>query len=280
MRCTPSLSRSRCADIEIAVLPPSRIREDFRRAAITNVNDVTPSNWRCCWCANIAVLPQSLRRLLCSLAIAVLALSRIRGNRQRATIVIFKEVAPQNQRRFLTRQHCSLATIVEEVSAQSCHCSLTAVKNSRRTKDVGGVGNNQFTIQQRDFRHEQEEFTNKKLTERVRTEEVQMGRHDKQHIANTWEWNITTTNNREIGEDGNSGGQVTSQNWLGFAGGRVTRMRGISDSENNKCSTMPCALCCNLIHSFSSYYNHTFALVFHVLHLQIKKLFYMFAPVH
>ena len=53
-------------------------------------------------------------------------------------------------------------------------------------------------------------------------------------------------------------------------------MRGISE---NKCSTMPCALCCNLIYSFSSYYNHTFALVFHVLHLQIKKLFYMFAPV-
>ena len=52
----------------------------------------------------------------------------------------------------------------------------------------------------------------------------------------------------------------------------MTRMRGISDSEN-KCSTMPCALCCNLIYSFSSYYNHTFALVFHVLHLQIKNCF-------
>jgi hypothetical protein len=84
-----------------------------------------------------------LRRLLCSLAIAVLALSRIRGDCQRAAIVIFKEVAPQNQRRFLIRQHCSLATVVEEVSAQSCHRSLTSVKNSRRTKDVGGVGNNQ-----------------------------------------------------------------------------------------------------------------------------------------
>ncbi len=70
----------------------------------------------------------------------------------------------------------------------------------------------QQPIQQRDFRHEQEEVTNKKLTERVRTEEVHMGRHDKQHIADTWEWNITTINNREIGEDGNSG-QVTSQNW-------------------------------------------------------------------
>jgi hypothetical protein len=43
----------------------------------------------------------------------------------------------------LTCQHCILAIIVEEVSAQSCHHSLTAVKNSRRTKDVGGVGNNQ-----------------------------------------------------------------------------------------------------------------------------------------
>jgi hypothetical protein len=97
-----------------------------------------------CWCADIAVLPQSLRRSLCSLAIAVLPLSRIRGDRQRAAIVIVKEVAPQNQRRrFLTRQHCSLVTIVEEVSVQSCHHSLTAVKNSRRTKDVGGVGNNQ-----------------------------------------------------------------------------------------------------------------------------------------
>ena len=112
---------------------------------------------------------------MCSLAIAVLALSRIRGDRQRAAIVIFMEVAPQNQRRFLTRQHCSFTTVVEEVSAQSCHRSLTAVKNSRRTKDVGGVGNN----------HEQEGVTNKKLTERVPTEEVQMGRHDKQHIANT-----------------------------------------------------------------------------------------------
>ena len=32
----------RCADI--AVLPPSRIREDFRRAAIAIVKDVTPPN--------------------------------------------------------------------------------------------------------------------------------------------------------------------------------------------------------------------------------------------
>jgi hypothetical protein len=42
------------------------------------------------------------------------------------------------------------------------------------------------------------------------------------------------------------------------------------------------ALCIVLLfnYSFSSYYNHTFAFVFHVLHLQIKNLFYMFAPVH
>jgi hypothetical protein len=53
--------------------------------------------------------------------------------------------------------------------------------------------------------------TNKKLIERVRAEEVQMGRHDKQHIANTGEKNITTISSREIGEDGNNG-QVTSQN--------------------------------------------------------------------
>jgi hypothetical protein len=52
--------------------------------------------------------------LLCSLAIAVLPLSRIQGDRQRAAIVIVKEVAPQNQRRLLMRQHCSLATVVEE----------------------------------------------------------------------------------------------------------------------------------------------------------------------
>ncbi len=91
--------------------------------------------------------PLSLRRSLRSLAIAVLPLSRIRGDRQRAAIIIVKEVAPQNQRRLLTRQHCSLVTVGEEVSAQSCHHSLTAVKNSRRTKDVGGVGNNQFNRQ-------------------------------------------------------------------------------------------------------------------------------------
>ena len=89
------------------------------------------------------------------------SLAAVKNSRsQRAAIVIVKEVAPQNQRRFLTRQHCSLATVVEEVSAQSCHCSLTAVKNSRRTKYVGGVGNNQS--QQRDFWHEQEGVTNKK----------------------------------------------------------------------------------------------------------------------
>jgi hypothetical protein len=77
----------------------------------------------------------------------ILPLSRIRGDCQRAAIVIVKEVAPQNQRRLLMRPHCSLSTVVEEVSAQSCHRSLTAVKNSRRTKDVGGVGNNQSNIQ-------------------------------------------------------------------------------------------------------------------------------------
>ena len=79
--------------------------------------------------------------------IAVLLLSRIREYFQRAAIVIIKEVAPQNPRGLLTCQHCSLATVVDEVSAQSCHRSLTVVKDSRRTKDVGGVGNNQSNRQ-------------------------------------------------------------------------------------------------------------------------------------
>ena len=164
--------------------------------------------------------------------------------------------AVKNSRRFPTRRHChcqrchtaklkvmlmrqyrSLATVIEEVAVQSCHRSLGAVKNLRRlptcrhchlqggcaakSKEIsdaptlqsrhrcwGGFctvlslqshrrqefeenercgRSRQQPIQQRDFRHEQEEVTNKKLTERVRTEEVQMGRHDKQHIANTWE---------------------------------------------------------------------------------------------
>ena len=202
--------------------------------------------------------------------------------------------AVKNSRRLPTCRHCHLqggcAAKSKEISdaptLQSRHrcwggfCTVLSSQSHRRQEfeEKKRCGRSrQQPIQQRDFRHGQEEVTNKKLTERVRTEEVQMGRHDKKHIANTWEWNITTINNREIGEDGNSG-QVTSQNWLRFVGERVTRMRGISDS-GNKCSTMPCALCCNLIYSFSSYYNHTFALVFHVLHLQIKKLFYMFAPV-
>jgi hypothetical protein len=62
-------------------------------------------------------------------------------------MVIVKEVAPQNQRRLLTHQHCSLATVVEDVSAQSCNRSLTAIKNLRRTKNVGGVGNDQSNRQ-------------------------------------------------------------------------------------------------------------------------------------
>jgi hypothetical protein len=66
-------------------------------------------------------------------------------------------------------------------------------------------------MQQTDFWHKQEGVTNKKLTERVWTEGVQMGRHDTQHFANTGELNITKINNREIGEDGNSV-QVTPQN--------------------------------------------------------------------
>jgi hypothetical protein len=128
-----------------------------------------------------------LRRLLRSLAITVLQLSRIRGDCQRAAIVIVKEVAPQNPRGLLMRQHCSLATVVEEVSVKSCQCSLTVVKNSRRTKDVGGVGNNQSNRQIFRTNRREEGVTNKKLKERVWTEEVQMGRHDKQHIANTGE---------------------------------------------------------------------------------------------
>ena len=76
------------------------------------------------------------------------------------------------------RQHFSLATVVEEVSAKSCHCSLTVVKNSRRTEDVGGVGNNQSNRQIFHTNRREEGVTNKKLKERVWTEEVQMGRHD------------------------------------------------------------------------------------------------------
>ncbi len=100
---------------------------------------------RDCRRADIAV--SLLRRLLCSLTIAVLPLSRIQGDCQCTAIVIAEEVAPPNQRRLLTCQHHGLATIVDEVSAQSCHCSLAAVKNLRRTKDVGGVSNNQSNRQ-------------------------------------------------------------------------------------------------------------------------------------
>ncbi len=232
-----------CPWAYIAVLPPSKIREDFRRATIT---------WR----------------------------------------------------RLLTRQYRCLATVVEEVAVQSCHRSLATVKNLRRllthrhrhcrggraakSKEIadaltlqsrhrcwGGFliavllpsriwreqqicgRNRQKPIQQTDFWHQQEGVTNKKLTERVRKEGVQMGRHYKQ---------LTTINNREIGKDGNSG-QVTPQNWLGLVGGREKRRRGISE---NKCGTVPCALCCYLIYSFSSSYNYTSALGFHVLHLQKK----------
>jgi hypothetical protein len=135
----------RCADIAVLLL--SRIREDFQRAAMPLSKMLHLQIEGDCWRADIAVLPQSLRRSLRSLAIAVLKLSRIRGDRQRATIVIIKVVAPQNPRGLLTRQHCSLATIVDEVSAQSCHRSLTVVKDSRRTKDVGRVGNNQSNRQ-------------------------------------------------------------------------------------------------------------------------------------
>ena len=173
----------RCADI--AVLPPSRIREDFRPTVISIVKDVSPPNWR--W--------------------------------------------------FLMCRYPSLATVIEEVAAQSCHCNLAAVKNSRRlptrrhchrqgccaaiSKEIadaptlqshhrcwGGFytvlsllshrcqefeenkrfgRSRQQPIQQTDFRHKQEGVTNKKLTQGVQTEEVQIGRHDKQHIANTGE---------------------------------------------------------------------------------------------
>ena len=46
-------------------------------------------------------------------------------------------------------------------------------------------GNRQQPIRQTDFWHNQEGVTNKKLTDRVWIDEVQMGRHDKHHFANT-----------------------------------------------------------------------------------------------
>ena len=63
---------------------------------------------------------------------AVLLPSRIQEDFQRATIAIVKEVALSNWRILLTCQYCSLAPVVEEATAQSCHCSLAAVKNLRR----------------------------------------------------------------------------------------------------------------------------------------------------
>ncbi len=64
--------------------------------------------------------------------IIVLLPSRIQEDFWRVTIIIVKEVAPPNWRRLLTHQYCSLATVIEEVAAQSCHHSLATVKNLRR----------------------------------------------------------------------------------------------------------------------------------------------------
>ena len=58
---------------------------------------------------------------------AVLLPSRILEDFQRAVIAIVKDVAPPN-----INQYHSLTTVVEEVAAQSRHCSLATVKNSRR----------------------------------------------------------------------------------------------------------------------------------------------------
>ncbi len=173
----------------IALLPPSRIQEDFWRAAISIVKDITPPNWRRLltrryWC--LAPVVEEVAAQSC----------------HRATV--------KNLRRLLMHRHChcqgGYATKSKEIAdaptLQSCHRCwgdfLIAVLLLSRIWGKQKIcgRNRQQPIQQTDFRHKQEGVTNKTLTERVRTEEVQMGRHDKQHFANTGEWNITTINNR------------------------------------------------------------------------------------
>ncbi len=158
---------------------------------------------------------------------AVLLPSRIQEDFQRATIAIVKEVAPSNWRILLTCQYCSLAPVVEEATAQSCHCSLAAVKNLRRllthhhrhrqggctakSKEIADVP----TLQSRHLcwggfhavlslqswchqevgenkrcgRSRQQPIQQKRISAQTGGghKQEQMGRHDKQHFANTGE---------------------------------------------------------------------------------------------
>ena len=115
--------------------------------------------------------------------------------------------------------------------------------------------------------HKQEWVTNKKQTERVRRRKWKWRCMISSTLQTQENKHITKINKeKEIEEDDNSD-QVALQNWL--LGGREKRSRKISEIE---CSAMPCALHCYLIYSFSSSYNHTFALTFYVSSFAIKKM--------
>ncbi len=112
--------------------------------------------------------------------------------------------AVKNSRRLPTRRHrhrqggCAAKSkeIADAPTLQSLHrcwggfCAVLSSQSHRcqEFEENERCGRSrQQPIQHTDFWHEQEGVTNKKLTERVQTEEVQMGRHDTQHIANTGE---------------------------------------------------------------------------------------------